>query len=306
MDVIVTGGAGFIGSNLVDELINNGHNVKALDNLSNGNPSFLNPKAKLIKKDLVTDNFENDIKNAETVFHFAANPDVKNSAKDTKSTFDNNVVATYRLLEACRKADVKQIVFASTSTVYGDAVLLPTPESYPCTPISNYGASKLAAEAYCAGYSASYGMQTTLMRFANIFGRRSTHGVIYDFYHKLKKNSKMLEILGNGKQEKSYLYVTDVVDATITAWKKQKGNLEVFNVGSSEKTTVDEIAKKICSHQNIKPKFEYTGGERGWVGDVPIMLLDTKKIRSLGWKEKMSFEVGLRNYLKWLENQAQC
>ncbi len=240
----------------------------------------------------------------DAVFHMAADPDVRSSARIPTKSFNLNVIMTFRLLEACRKGDIKHLVFASTSTVYGDADVIPTPEDYPCEPISNYGASKLACEAYCSAYAHSYGMKATMVRYANIFGERSSHGVMYDFYNKLKKNPKKLEILGDGKQTKSYLHVDDCVSATLTAFEKQDKIHDIFNVGSSEKHNVDEIAKLVCDAMKLKPEFKYAGGTRGWTGDVKLMLLDVNKIESLGWKQKISFQEGVKRYVKWLSKSA--
>jgi UDP-glucose 4-epimerase len=298
MKVAVTGGAGFIGSHLVDRLIEEGNEVLVIDNFLSGDNA--NAKAKLLKKDILSD-LSADLKGIGTVFHFAADPDVRGSSTNPKKSFDLNVNGTFMLLESCRKADVKRVVFASTSTVYGETDVIPTPESHPCNPISNYGASKLACEGYISSYSASYGIKGTSLRLANIFGERSTHGVMYDFFHKLKKNPKELEILGNGKQDKSYLHVSDCISATVVAWKKQEKPYDVFNVGSKEKKTVKQMAELMCEIKRIEPEFKYTGTPRGWVGDVKLMLLDTSKLEKLGWKQEISFEDGLKNYLEWLK-----
>ena len=298
MNILVTGGAGFIGSHIADKLIEKSEDVTIIDNLSNGNLKNVNKKARFIKKD-INNIAAGDLKNIETVFHLAADPEVRISADNPESSFKNNVTATFRLLEACRQADIKQLVFTSTSTVYGDAIV-PTPEGCPCEPISNYGASKLACEGYCASYAHSYGIKTTVLRYANIFGERSNHGVMYDFFQKLKKNEKELEILGNGKQEKSYLHVSDCVNATLLASEKQNKIYDVFNVGSDDKYNVDYVAKLVCKLLKVNPKFRYTGTERGWVGDVKIMQLSVNKIKKLGWKQKISFEEGVRKYINWL------
>ncbi len=300
MRIIVTGGAGFIGSHLTDKLLEKGHEVIVIDNLSSGKKENVNPDAELIAKDIIKENITRDLYDRDVVFHMAADPDVRSSARSAIKSFNNNVIATFRTLEACRKARVKRFVFASTSTVYGETDVIPTPEDHPCYPISNYGASKLACEAYCSSYANSYGIKTTVLRYANIFGERSNHGVIYDFYHKLKKNPKELEILGDGTQDKSYLHVEDCVSATVTAFEKQDDIYDVFNVGSSDKHKVNEIAKAVCNSMKVKPKFKYTGGARGWVGDVKLMLLDVKKIKSLGWAQKISFKKGIKRYVKWL------
>ncbi|NYZ76796.1 NAD-dependent epimerase/dehydratase family protein [Candidatus Micrarchaeota archaeon] len=303
MKIVVTGGAGFIGSHLTDALARNGNEVIVIDNLSAGKKENVARDAEFIAKDILKESIVQELAGTDAVFHLAADPDVRASAERPAKSFELNAIATFRLLESCRKGGVKHVVFTSTSVVYGDAETVPTPENYPCTPISNYGASKLACEAYCSSYANSYGIKATVMRYANIFGERSNHGVMYDFFHKLKKNPKELEILGDGNQDKSYLHVEDCVSATLAAFEKQEKIYDVFNVGSSEKQKVKKIAEIVCGGMKLKPKFRYTGGERGWVGDVKLMLLDTKKIRSLGWKQNVSLEEGINRYVKWLSKQ---
>jgi UDP-glucose 4-epimerase len=298
----VTGGAGFIGSHLTDALVAKGHEVLVIDTLSSGRKDYVNPKATLARKDIRSD-LSKELKEVDAVFHFAADPDVRTSATDPRRSFDANVVGTFMVLESCRKADVRRVVFPSTSTVYGETGVIPTSEDEPCFPISNYGASKLACEAYLSSYSASYGMKCTSLRFANIFGERSTHGVLFDFYNKLKKNAKEMEILGDGKQDKSYLHVSDCVFAAITAWEKQERLYDVFNVGSREKKTVTEIARILCDELGVSPRFMYTGTSRGWVGDMRLMLLDTGKLERLGWKQSVSFAEGMRKYVKWIRSE---
>ncbi len=304
MRIVVTGGAGFIGSHLTDRLVREEHEVTVIDNLSTGKKENINPNAELIAKDMVQENFTREIREKDVVFHMAADPNVRSSVRNAMKGFNNNVIATFKLLETCRKAKIKHIVFTSTSTVYGDAEEIPTPESYPCEPISNYAASKLACEAYLSSYAHSYGIKTTVLRYANIFGERSDHGVMYDFYHKLKKNPKELEILGDGQQDKSYLHIDDCISATMKAFKKQEKIYDVFNVGSSEKNKVNEIAELVSRNMKLKPKFKYTGGTRGWTGDVKLMLLDTKKIESLGWIQRISLQEGIKKYIKWLEKKG--
>jgi UDP-glucose 4-epimerase len=299
MKAVVTGGAGFIGSHLVDELVKDGHEMLVIDDLSSSKAANVNQKARLVRKDIRSD-LSKEFEGADTVFHLAADPDVRASAITPRKSFDLNAGGTFSVLESCRKADVPRIVFASTSTVYGETEIIPTPETHPCAPISNYGASKLAGEGYMGSYSASYGMKCTSLRYANIYGERSTRGVIPDFYKKLEKNPRELEILGDGKQDKSYLHISDCVSATLTAWNKQKVQYDVFNVGSKKKITVDEIARLMCRELGLKPKFEYTGTPRGWAGDIRLMLMDTTKLEKLGWKERVSFQVGVKAYIKWL------
>lgn len=301
MRVIVTGGAGFIGSHLADALIAKGYETTIIDDLISGNKSNIHPKAKFVNKNVLKSELSSEFSNAEVVFHLAADPNVRISADSPKTSFEINVAGTFNVLEACRRANVEQIVFTSTSTVYGQAKKLPTPEHHPCEPISNYGASKLACEAYLSSYAHTYGIKGTVFRFANIFGPRSTHGIMYDFYNKLKQNPNQLGILGDGKQEKSYLYVSDCVDAVLLAAKQQKEVYDVFNVGSKETRSVTDIAMLMCKILKLNSKFTYAGTPQGWNGDVTKMLLDTKKLEKLGWKEKTSFEQGVKSYLGWLD-----
>lgn len=296
----MTGGAGFIGSHIADALARKGHDVLAIDNLVSGKKENLGKGIHFERKDLVKDELESLFSETESVFHFAADPDVKNSAQNPRASFESNVNGTFRVLEACRKNDVKKMVFASTSTVYGEAKKIPTQEDYPCEPISNYGASKLACEAYCASYAHTYGVRCTVLRYANIYGPRSFHGVMHDFFRKIKKDAGRLEILGNGKQEKSYLYVDDTISATLTAYERQVGKYEVYNVGSRKKHNVDEVARLVCNRMGATPRITYSGGDRGWTGDVREMLLDTSKIEKLGWGERVGFEEGLCKYIDWL------
>ncbi|MCX6776967.1 MAG: SDR family NAD(P)-dependent oxidoreductase [Candidatus Micrarchaeota archaeon] len=305
--ILITGGAGFIGSNLTDFFISKGSDVTVFDNLSSGRMENLNASIgrknlKFIKGDIRdAEAIDSAMKGVEEVYHLAADPSVKDSATNPEVSFSINVSGMFSVLEAARKNDVKKVVFTSTSTVYGEAEVLPTPENYPLIPISNYAASKVADEAYISSYASTYGIKGVVLRLANIFGPPSTHGVMFDFYKKLKANPKKLEILGNGKQCKSYLYISDCVDALFLASRKQKKIFDFFNVGSGQMEDVNYIAKAMCSFLKLKPKFEYTGGTRGWKGDVVKMLLDTKKIEKLGWRKKVSLKDGIRKYVEWLE-----
>ena len=226
----------------------------------------------------------------------AANPDVRLGATDTRVHLDQNILATYNLLEAMRKNSVKEIAFTSTSTVYGEASVMPTPEDYgPLIPISLYGASKLACEALITSYSHTFDMRAWIFRFANIVGPRSTHGITVDFIKKLEKDSNVLEILGNGKQEKSYLHVSECVDAIIFLIEKSRDKVNIFNIGSEDTISATEIGKAVIEEMGLSDvKFIYTGGSRGWKGDVPRMRLGIEKMKALGWKPVYSSERSVR------------
>ena len=293
--ILVTGGAGFIGSHLVDRLIEL-NRVTVLDNFSSGKVEHLratrsNPNFTLIEADLLNPaEIEGALEGCDLVFHLAANPDVKVGATDTKTHLDQNVVATYNLLEAMRKKGISEIAFASTSTVYGEARIVPTPEDYgPLLPKSLYGASKLASEALISAFCGTFSMRSWIFRFANIVGERGTHGVIVDFIRKLEMDGSQLEILGSGRQRKSYLLVDDCVDAMIFAIAHSRDRVNVFNVGSNDSVDVTEIADVVVEKMNLSGvKYRYTGGieGRGWKGDVRTMLLSTEAMENLGWRPR--------------------
>lgn len=293
--IVVTGGAGFIGSYIVDKLILMDYEVAVYDNLSSGNLEYVNDKAKFFKVDLTEGNL--NLKDVEEVWHIAANPDVRVGLENPDEIYRNNVLATYNVLEAMRKYDVERIIFTSTSTVYGEAKTIPTPEEYPMHPISLYGASKLACEALIESYCHTFGIKSWIYRFANVIGKRSNHGVIFDFIMKLRKNPNELEILGDGEQNKSYIYISDCIDAMFYGLKA-KNNVNIFNIGSEDQIKVKKIAEIVCEEMGLKPKFRFTGGKRGWKGDVPLMLLSIEKIKSLGWKPKYNSEEAVRLAVK--------
>jgi len=301
--VVVTGGAGFIGSHLVERLLEFCNEVVVLDNFSSGKVENLknvksNEKLKVIRLDLLKNNEINDkIANADVVFHIAANPEVRIS--EPKVHLEQNILATYNVLEAMRKTDVKKIVFTSSSTVYGEAKKIPTPEDYgPLEPISMYGAAKLASESLISGYSHTYGIIGLVFRFANVVGKRANHGVIYDFIQKLRNNREELEILGDGTQRKSYIHVSDCLDAIFHVLDKESSKYCVYNIGNLDSISVSEIADIVIEEmmlKNVKKKF--TGGVeggRGWVGDVKYMQLDVSKLISSGWMPKLSSKEAVR------------
>lgn len=297
--IIVTGGAGFIGSHLVDRLLEGGEHVLVLDNLSSGRRELLerhtsNPNFGFTETDL-TDygGSVEHFRGADTVFHLAANPEVKR--EDTDIHFNQNILATYNVLKAMRKHGIRRIFFTSTSTVYGESKVIPTPEDYgESRPVSIYGASKLACEALISSYCHSFGMEAVVFRFANVIGARSRRGVTYDFVRKLRENPKELEILGDGRQNKSYIHIDDVMDGVFLSIEKAAKPFDVFNIGSEDSIPVNMIAEIISGEMGLAPKIKHTGGRRGWKGDVPEMRLDISKIRELSWSPKLTSEEAVR------------
>lgn len=303
MKVLVTGGAGFIGSHLVSHLVMKGYDVIVIDNLSSGNYEYIRSyvdrgDVTYIKADLkeFNDTLLSAFKGVDVVYHLAANPEVRISTIEPRIHFNENVLATFNVLEACRLCKVKMMIFTSSSTVYGDAKVIPTPENYtPLEPISVYGACKLASENMMIAYSKLYGIKGVILRLANIVGPRQSHGVIVDFIKKLRKNPTMLEVLGDGTQRKSYLHINDLLKAldTIVEYITTSTNsYEVFNVGNEDWIEVNEIAKIVIGKFGLTNTRVYhvmvTSDGRGWVGDVKYMLLDITKLRSIGWKPKMN------------------
>lgn len=305
--IVITGGAGFIGSHLVDSLVQTNENhVVVFDNLSTGTlenikPHMKNEKLTFIHGDLINKKqTEKAIKQCEVVFHLAANPEVRVSSTNPQTHYQQNVAATFNLLEAIRKnANIKTLIFTSSSTVYGETHTIPTPENYaPLEPISIYGATKLACEALITAYAHNYGFQAIIYRLANIVGPRNKHGVIHDFIKKLKANPEELEILGDGTQSKSYLYITDCIEAILLGMKKTSKQIETYNVGSEDQVNVKTIAEIIINEMHLKNvKLKFTGGVnggRGWKGDVKNMFIDITKLKSLGWKPKLNSERAIR------------
>jgi len=300
MDYIVTGGAGYIGGYLVDKLVDIGK-VTALDDLSKG--TYINNKTNFIKIDLRDATKANELKlpDQAIIFHLAANPDVRGSMTNIYEHYSRDVTTTLNVMELARKLDAKKVLFASSSVVYGEAKKLPTPETYTLGPISNYGLFKLQSEEILKYYSRNYGIKTVSLRIANIIGGRMSHGIIPDFRNKLIENSSELVILGDGKQRKSYLYITDAVDAfNHIAHLKSSKKYNVFNIGNVDYTSVDEIATTIEQEMGLNPKRTYINklNGRGWEGDVKLMLLDIKKIQKLGWKPKHSSSEAVRLAVK--------
>ncbi|MFQ5941176.1 MAG: NAD-dependent epimerase/dehydratase family protein [Nitrososphaerales archaeon] len=294
--ILVTGGAGFIGSYLVEKLLSEGFETHILDNFSNGNIKYFDKwkgisRFQCHKIDLLDKASLDILQDYRVIYHLAANPEVRQSVTDPEINFKQNVVATFNLLESIRKSDAELLVFASTSTVYGEATKIPTPEDFSLSePISVYAASKLACEALISSYAHLYGFKAIIYRLANIVGENSTRGVIYDFIKKLQSDPSKLEVLGDGKQSKSYLYVSDCIEAIQFGLTSSTKTVEIFNVGSEDQIDVSTIAKVVIDEMGLSEvNIMYTGGVeggRGWKGDVKNMLLDISKLKSLGWEPK--------------------
>ena len=310
MKTFVTGGAGFIGSHLVDKLIQKGNQVTVYDNLSSGKKQFIkqhldDKKFKFIQADLLNlERVEKEIKNHDIVFHIAANPHVRLGEKQTDLDLKHETIATYNVLEAMRNNNVKKIVFSSSSVVYGETNEPSLSENYgPLQPISLYGAGKLASEGLITAFCGTFDFQTWIYRFANVVGTRGTHGVIVDFINKLRKNPRELEILGDGKQQKPYLYVSDCVDGILYGFEHSNEQINLFNLGCDTNTTVTRIAELVVEEIGLKNvTYKYTGGKRGWKGDVPRFQLDTTKIKKLGWKTNYTSDEAVRKAIKELLN----
>ena len=308
MKAFVSGGAGFIGSNLVDRLLDLGHEVTVYDNLSTGLLQFLEYARdfdlfRLVKGDLLDeDSLAEAITGHEFVFHLAANADVRFGTEHPRRDLEQNTIVTYNILEAMRNHGIRKIAFASTGSVYGEATVIPTPEEAPF-PIqtSLYAASKLAGEGMIAAYCEGFGFQSSIFRFVSILGERYTHGHVFDFYRELKQNPSRLEVLGNGKQRKSYLYIQDCIDAILLTLENSNESVNVLNLGVDGYCEVNDSIGWICEELGVSPKLEYTGGDRGWIGDNPFIFLDTSKIRDLGWKPKLSIKDGVLKTIQYLK-----
>ena len=292
---MVTGGAGFIGSHVVDRLLEERYEVTTIDNLSEGhmeNVAHLkgNKKFRFVKVDLKDAKAtEKVVAGNDVIFHMAAQANIRKSIVDHRADLDHNVVTMINLLDGMVKHKVNDMVFASSSAIYGDATVVPTPEDYMPVQTSLYGASKLAAEAWSQAYAQFSPIKVWSFRFANVVGERCRRGVIWDFVHKLQKNRKGLEILGNGKQSKEYLYVKDCVEGMMIGWRKTKGPAEAFNLGQPKQTLVDEVADIVMEEMKLDGvRRKYTGGERGWIGDNKLVELSLEKMNTLGWTPKVS------------------
>ena len=309
--VLVTGAAGFIGSTLVDRLLDDGVDVVGFDNFSTGNRQFVagaltNPRFRLVEGDLLdTGAIGSAAQGVDTVFHLAANADVRFGLEHPRRDLEQNTVATFNVLEAMRAAGASTIAFSSTGSVYGEAEVIPTPENagFPIQ-TSLYGASKVAGEGLIGAYAEGFGMRAFIFRFVSILGERYTHGHVFDFCRKLAADPKRLDVLGDGRQRKSYLHVGDCVEAMLHAMAAAPGKVNVFNLGTDEYVEVNDSIAVITRRLGVEPELVYSGGERGWVGDNPFIFLDTRRIRSLGWRPKLTIRQGVERTVDWLAANA--
>lgn len=308
-NALVTGAAGFIGSTLVDRLLANGHRVVGIDNFSTGAREFLegalrHPSFRLVEGDLLdAAALSAAMAGVDTVFHFAANADVRFGLEHPRKDLEQNTIATFNVLEAMRRNGAKTILFSSTGSVYGEAAVIPTPEdaSFPIQ-TSLYGASKVAGEGLIAAYAEGYGMRGFIFRFVSILGERYTHGHVFDFYRKLQVDPRRLEVLGDGRQRKSYLYVQDCIDAILFALSTAKDKVNLFNLGTDEYVEVRDSIAVITSRLRVDPQLAYVGGSRGWIGDNPFIFLDTSRIRTLGWAPKLTIRQAVLRTVDWLDD----
>ena len=308
MRALFTGGAGFIGSHLIDELVDAGYEVKIIDNLSSGDLNLISHQTEagnveFVKGDLtVLDDVMQATKNIDCVFHMAANPDIRLGTQITDTDLKQGTIATYNILESMRVNGVKKIVFASSSVVYGEDAPMPTPESHgPCLPISLYGASKLGSEGLITSWVGTFDFQAWIFRFANIIGERGTHGVIFDFIHKLKRDNSRLEVLGNGLQEKSYMEVKDCVKAMMHIYNSKNSPINLYNLGSHDTCSVRRIAEIVVEETGFdNATIEYTGGDRGWAGDIPRAMLSIEKMLSTGYDVNYNSEAAVRHTTRCL------
>lgn len=308
MRFLITGCAGFIGSHLADRLLQDGHELVGYDNFSTGQKNFLETAQQSSRFSLVhgdtlnLNDLTNAMKGSNFVFHLAANADVRFGTEHPGKDIEQNIIATFNVLEAMRKNNIKEIAFSSTGSIYGEPDIFPTPEDAPF-PIqtSLYGTSKLAAEGLIEAYCEGFGFRGYIFRFVSILGERYSHGHVFDFYKSLKANPHELLVLGDGHQRKSYLYIKDCIDAMLIGIEKSREKVNIFNLGTDEYCEVNDSIAWISDELGMRPKLSYTGGKRGWVGDSPFIFLDCRKIRDLGWGPKLSIREGVICSLKYLQ-----
>jgi UDP-glucose 4-epimerase len=308
--VCITGGAGFVGSTLADRLSAEGSEVVVIDDFRTGRREFVEdlrrrPGTEIVEGDVLDEQLlERAFAGCDWIFHLQANADVRHGLEHPTVDFQQNTVTTSRVLEAMRRTEVSNLLFASTGSVYGEPEIFPTPENAPFpVQTSLYGASKVAGEALIAAYAAGYGFSGVIGRFVSILGERYTHGHVYDFFCALKSNPTHLRVLGDGKQEKSYLYVQDCVDALLLTARhhQDEPGAHIYNLGTDDAITVDQSVAIITDHMGVSPTIEYSGGKRGWIGDSPLIRLDTARIRGLGWEPKVGIRDAVVRTLDWFE-----
>lgn len=305
---IVTGCAGFIGSNVCDRLLAVGYAVRGIDNFSTGQRRFLraaidHANFELVEADLLDPrSFSQAIHGADIVFHLAANADVRFGTEHPRKDLEQNTIATFNVLETMRAAGCSKIAFPSTGSIYGDATVVPTPEDSPFpVQTSLYGASKLACEGLVSAYCEGFGFQSWIFRFVSILGQRYTHGHVFDFVKQLAADPTRLAVLGNGRQRKSYLAVQDCIDAMLVAVQRANQRVNIFNLGVDETCAVDDSIRWICEELRVQPRIEYSGGDRGWVGDSPLIHLDTRRIQNLGWSPRLGIREGILETVRFLQ-----
>ena len=308
MKCFVTGGAGFIASNLVDRLLDEGHQVVVYDNFSTGQRRFIEaasarPGFRLVENDILNAAaVEEASRGCDIVFHLAANADVRFGPDHPSRDLEQNTIGTFNVLEAARRNGISGVAFSSTGSVYGEATVIPTPEDAPFpVQTSLYGASKLAGEGLIGAYCEAFGMRAWIFRFVSIMGERYSHGHVFDFCRSLFKDPDRLTVLGDGTQKKSYLYVKDCVEAILTAVRTASGRVNIFNLGTDEYVQVKDSARIICDELGVSPAFAFTGGSRGWIGDNPFILLSCQRIRSLGWKPRLTIEQSVRATVRYIQ-----
>jgi UDP-glucose 4-epimerase len=311
---LITGGAGFIGSNLADRLLSEGLEVVLLDDFRTGRREFVQPalatgRARLVEGDVLDrDVLDSAMAGCDVVFHLQANADVRHGLEHPQRDLEQNTIATAGVLEAMRLHDVRRIVFSSTGSVYGEPEVFPTPEDAPFpVQTSLYAASKLAGEGMIAAYCHGYGFRGLAFRFVSLLGERYTHGHVIDFYRALRRDPERLHVLGDGRQEKSYLYVQDCVSAVLRAVEHHgdEPGYDVYNLGTDETVVVDDSIAIICERLGLSPTIEHAGGTRGWVGDSPLIQLATDRIRALGWAPTLTIQQAIVRTLEWFEREPQ-
>lgn len=308
MIAFVTGAAGFVGSTLTDRLLALGHDVVGFDNFSTGRTQFLahaleNPRFRLYRGDLLDlEALSAAMAGADFVYHLASNADVRFGTHHPRKDLEQNTIGTWNVLEVMRTNNVRSIAFASTGSIYGEPEVLPTPEVCPFpVQTSLYGASKLAAEGLIEAYAEGFGIQAWIFRFVSLLGPRYSHGHIIDFYRQLREHPDVLNVLGDGHQRKSYLYVGDCIEGILTATRHAAAKVNIFNLGTDQACEVNDSIGWICEHLGVNPRLMYSGGKRGWVGDSPFILLDCDRIRSLGWRPTLSIQQAVVRTVEFLE-----